>query len=124
MLQFAVRGYRSPGIDVESELEALGDDFGENVFVYWSEVAAGKESHWGLLPFDEYEGIPTYKYSWKGNFCLVAIEDLGEHGITAWLMLAAREKHDNLLGELVWDGYDYDLLRSRFLRPRIEDLFW
>jgi hypothetical protein len=123
MLLSAIRGYVGPGIDVEAELEALGDRFGELLYIFWNKVAAGKKDHWTFLPFDEFGGIPVYKYSWRKRFCLVAVEDLGDQGMTVWFMAAGREGQRSDLGGIVWDGFDYRHLRATVLHTRLMDLF-
>lgn len=124
----AIAAYKNaPSIDVELELEGLGDAFAENVLLFCQGIVGGKAAggidHWGLLPFDEYRGIPIYKYAYRGRFALVAVEDSGTGERRVSLVLAGRTGRAATIDEMDWDGCDMAVLRTRILWPRIEDYF-
>lgn len=119
----SVLGYVRQGEAVcESELLQLGDEFAEDVLIFWSQVAARTRDHWEFLPFDEYKRVPVYKYAYAKRFCLVAVEDHGDNGINAWLMLAGWEGSPQVFDGSRWDGHDYNALRH-ILAGRLADVF-
>lgn len=124
----AIVAYKNASsIDVELELEAMGDTFAENVLLFCQRIVAGKAArgldHWRLLPFDEYRGVPIYKYAYDDRFALVAVEDSGGGERRVSLMMAGRTGRAITLGDLHWDGRDFTVLRDRLLRPRLEEYF-
>jgi hypothetical protein len=124
----AIVAYKNaPSIDVELELEALGDAFAENVLLFCRGIVGGEGAsgidHWRLMPFDEYRDVPVYKYAFNGRFALVAVEDADNGERRVSLVMAGRTGQLATIDDVDWDGSDMTVLRDKVLRPRLEDYF-
>jgi hypothetical protein len=123
----AIVAYKHAPIDAELELEGLGDVFAESVLLFCQDIVRGRSSggidHWGLLPFDDYRGVPVYKYAYDARFALVAVEDLGEGDRRVSLVMAGRTGSAVAIDGAPWDGIDMSALRDRFLKLRLKDYF-
>jgi hypothetical protein len=112
-----------PWIDAEAELEALGDGFAENAFLFCQEVVAGAKDHWSLSPFDTFRQIPVYKYQYGNRYLLFAVEDDGSGERTVSMILAGFAGAEVAIDGETWDGIDMTILRTLFLRRRLAVYF-
>ncbi|HVQ08390.1 MAG TPA: hypothetical protein VMS43_08135 [Allosphingosinicella sp.] len=112
-----------PWIDSESELEALGDQFAENVFFFCQDLVAGTVDHWSLNPFETFRQVPIYKYQYDERYCLLAVEDDGSGERRVTIMLAGLTGSQVVVDGQAWDGIDMGILRSHFLDRRLRTYF-
>jgi hypothetical protein len=106
------------------ELEALGQNFAENLLGYLQQVLSKQIDYRRFEPFATYEGVEMFMAAMGGSeFAVfsVEIDTLGDLKVT--IMFAGRHNVPVTHSAFSWDGNNYAALRKNILNRRAAVLF-